>query len=212
LICGKTIESTRVQTQTLQVMKNLRNYLALALTLCFTLSNLGNDLYARPGKHPHQQKHPSKSRYYYYPRQNVYYDPSDHVYFVWERNYWKPVPDLPGRYAAISYSSSAPRFELWIASSHPYYYNPEHRRTYYEYRAVRPAPAPPRVHARVENRPKPNVSFHFEINSAPEPQPVYVEERVIVVKEHRGHGHHHGHHGPPGHARGHGKGHGKGRH
>lgn len=179
-------------------MKNTSNYLALILTLCFSLSLTGNDLFARPEQRPYSlQKHAlKKNKYYYYPRQNVYYDPIGSVYFVWERSYWKPVSHLPSKYVSVTYSNT-PRFELWMTSTHPYYYNPEHRKTYYEYRVVKPKPAP---RVRVESRPRPNVSFHFEIN--PEPRPVYVEERVVVVEEHHDHGHHHG-----GHGNGHGRGH-----
>jgi hypothetical protein len=181
-------------------MKNLSNYSAIVLALCFSLSTAGNDLFAqRP--YSLQKHHPNKHKYYYYPKQNVYYDPVSSVYFVWEQTYWKPVSHLPGRYITVTYSN-APRFELWIASAHPYYYNPEHRRTYYEYRVAHSAPS---ARLRVESRPKPNVSFHLEINSAP--QPVYVEERYVIVKERHDNGHHYGHH--PG--RGHGKGHGKGK-
>lgn len=184
------------------VMKNSMKFAARILMLCFTLSMTGN-LYAQPSHPPKKHKH----RYYYYPKQNVYYDPAASVYFVWESNHWKPIP----HYWSTSYFvySDSPRMELWIASEHPYYYNAAHRRTYYAYRvptpppAPRPAPAQARV--RVDSRPKPNVSFHLEINSRPEPQPVYVEERVIVVKE-RGRGHHH-----HGHGHGHHPGHGRGR-
>lgn len=182
------------------VMKNSMKFAARILMLCFTLSMTGN-LYAYPSHPPKKQKH----RYYYYPRQNVYYDPAASVYFVWERNHWKPIP----HYWSTSYFvySDSPRMELWIASEHPYYYNPEHRRTYCAYRVPAPAPrpAPAQARLRVDSRPKPNVSFHLEINSRPEPQPVYVEERVIVVKE-RGRGHHH-----HGHGHGHHPGHGRGR-
>ena len=183
-------------------MKNLSNYSALILALCFSLCTMRNDLFAKQDQRPYSlQKHAvKKNKYYYYPRQNVYYDPVNSVYFVWEQTYWKPIPHLPGRYVSISYSNS-PRFELWLASTHPYYYNQEHRRTYYEYRVASPARA---ATVRVESRPKPTVSFHLEINSAP--QPVYVEERYVIVKERHDNGHHHGHH--PGH--GHGKKHGKG--
>lgn len=181
-------------------MKKLRNYFTIVLVLCFSVSMIGNDLYARPQQRPYglHKHHPKKNKYYYYPKQNVYYDPIGNVYFVWERTYWKPVSNLPERYAPVIYVNS-PRFELLVASTHPYYYNPEHRRTYHEYRVVKRAPV---ARVRVESRPKPNVSFHLEINS--EPQPVYVEERVVVVKERHDHGHHHGH------GNGHGKGHGKG--
>jgi hypothetical protein len=182
-------------------MKNASNYWAIVLTLCFSLSLAGNDLFARTEQHPYfVQKHaPKKNRYYYYPRQNVYYDPIENVYFVWESSYWKPVSHLPGRYVSVTYSNT-PRFELLMTSTHPYYYNPEHRRTYYEYRVVKPKPTP-RVH--VESRPKPNVSFHLEIN--PAPRPVYVEERVVIVDEHHhDHGNHHGHGNGHGHGRGHG--------
>jgi hypothetical protein len=190
------------------VMKSPMKSIARIFMLCVALSMTGS-LYARP--YSLQRPHPPKKhKYYYYPRQNVYYDPIDHVYFVWERTYWKPVSYVPGRTVSFTYSNS-PRFELWVASDHPYYYNVEHRRTYYAYRAPRPAPAP-RVYARAEARPKPNVSFRIDINP-PRPEPVYVEERVVVVREHD-HGHHHppglGHgHGPgPGHHPGHGRGHG----
>ncbi len=174
-------------------------FIARMFMLCFVLSITGN-LYARP----HSPHPPKKHKYYYYPRQNVYYDPADNVYFVWERTYWKPVPHPTGGFVSVAYSNS-PRFELLIASNRPYYYNVEHRRTYHEYRVVKPAPHQ-QARVRVESRPKPNVSFHLEINS--EPQPVYVEERVIVVKERPHHGppHNHGH----GHGNGHGHGHGKG--
>jgi|GEM_PF-2145439 len=182
-------------------MKNVSNYLAIVLTLCFSLG-LKNDLFAKPGPHPYKHA-PKKNRYYYYPRQNVYYDPVESVYFVWESSYWKPVSNIPGRYVSITYSNS-PRIELQIASAHPYYYNPEHRRTYYEYRVVKPRPV---ARVSVESRPKPNVSFHLEINS--EPRPVYREERVVIVEErHHDNGHHYGH--GNGHGNGHGKGHGHG--
>lgn len=170
---------------------------ARILSLCLVLSITGN-VYA----HPVFSQPPKKHRYYYYPRQNVYYDPVENIYFVWERTYWKPVYYTPGRYVSITYSDS-PRFELWIASEHPYYYNPEHRRTYYEYRVVKPAQA----RMVVESRPKPNVSFHLEINSAPEPRPVYVERHVVIVKEHD-RGYHNGHGNGRGHGNGHGRGHG----
>nr|WP_294862316.1 hypothetical protein [uncultured Fluviicola sp.] len=181
-------------------MKNVSNYWTIVLTLCFSLCAIGNDLFARPEQRPYfVQKHaPKKNRYYYYPRQNVYYDPIENVYFVWESSYWKPVSNLPGRYVSVTYSNT-PRFELWMTSTHPYYYNTEHRKTYHEYRVVKPKPAP-RVH--VESRPKPNVSFHLEINP---PRPVYVEERVVIVEEHHhDHGYHGRGHGP---GRGHGHGH-----
>lgn len=168
------------------------------------MSTTGNNVFAKQDQRPYSlHKHgPKKNKYYYYPRQNVYYDPISSVYFVWDRTYWKPISHLPGRYVSVTYSNS-PRFELWIASEHPYYYNQQHRRTYYEYRVVQPATA--RIH--VESRPKPNVSFHLEIDSAP--QPVYVEERYVIVKERRhDNGHHYGHHHGKGH--GHGRGHGKG--
>ena len=173
--------------------------------LCFVLSISGN-LYAKP----HSPHPPKKHKYYYYPRQNVYYDPADNVYFVWQRTYWKPVPHPTGGFVSVTYPNS-PRFELLVTSNRPYYYNVEHRRTYVAYRTPAPVPRGTQARVRVESRPKPNVSFHLEINSAPEPRPVYVEERVIVVKEKHHHGHHppgHGHHG--GHGNGHGKGHGKG--
>ncbi len=182
-------------------MKNSKKLFARFFMLCLMLSISGG-LYARPG---HWHNHPPKKHhYYYYPRQNVYYDPVESTYFVWERSYWKPVSHIPGRYVAFAYSD-APRVELQIASVHPYYYNVEHRRTYVAYRTPAPVPRTAQARVRVDSRPKPNVSFHFEINSRPEPQPVYVEERVIVVKE-RGHGHDH----HPGHGHGHGHGHGRG--
>lgn len=180
-------------------MKNSVKFAARTLLmLCFTLSMTGS-LFAYPS-HP-----PKKHRYYYYPKHNVYYDPGASVYFVWERNHWKPVPQYYWSANYFVYSDS-PRMELWIASEHPYYYNIEHRRTYYAYRVPAPAPRPAQARVRVDSRPKPNVSFHLEINSRPEPQPVYVEERVIVVKERdRGHHHHgHGHRHHPGHGRGRG--------
>ncbi|AEA46028.1 hypothetical protein [Fluviicola taffensis] len=176
-------------------MKNLSNYLAPVLALCFSFSLMGNNLHARPehpksGPHKHGQK---KHKYYYYPRQNVYYDPSDNVYFIWERTYWKPVSHLPRRQVSVTYSSS-PKFTLWIASTHPYYYNPDHRKVYHEYRVVRPKPAP---RVRVESKPKSNISFHIDIN------PVVVEpHRTVVVHEHHPKKHHH-----KGHDHGHGKGH-----
>lgn len=168
--------------------------------LCLALAITGN-LSAHPA-----HKHP-KSRYYYYPRQNIYYDPATSVYFVWERSYWKPVPYPSGRYVSIVQPNS-PRFELWIASEHPYYYNVEHRRTYHSYRVVAPPPAP-RVRAVAASRPRPNANVSFQVNINPEP--VYVERHVIVRE--RGPKHHHHHHpghGPRPHHPGHGHGHGKG--
>jgi hypothetical protein len=175
-------------------MKKIRNYFAPLLAICFSLNMLGNDLFAKQDQRPYAlQKHASKkNKYYYYPRQNVYYDPIGNVYFIWEKTYWKPVPQLPRKYVTVTYSST-PKIVLWIASTHPYYYNTEHRKTYHEYRVVKPKPA---ARVQVDGRPKPNVSFHLEINPVREPRPVYVEERVVVIKEKHGHGH------------GHGKGHG----
>lgn len=182
-------------------MKNSMRSAARMLMLFVALSITGSlNAHPRGPGHP-----PKKYRYYYYPKQNVYYDPVESVYFVWDRSYWKPVS---AGYFSVAFSS-APRFELWMASTHPYYYNVEHRRTYYAYRVPRPAPRPapaPRVYA--ESRPKPNVSFHVEFNPVvvhPHPEPVYVEERVIIKEHDRGH--HHPGHGPrhhPGHGRGRG--------
>lgn len=176
-------------------MKDSMKFFARICMLSIALSFTG-------GLYAHTQP-PKKHRYYYYPRQNVYYDPVESVYFVWERTYWKPVPYYywAGGYSTFIYSD-APRVELWIASDYPYYYNVEHRRTYAVYRA--PEPAQARI--QVDARPKPNVSFHLEINSAPEPRPVYVDRHVVIVKEHdRGyHGHGHGN----GHGNGRGRGHG----
>ncbi|MNJ86066.1 hypothetical protein D3C87_35490 [compost metagenome] len=154
--------------------------------------------------HP-THKHP-KSRYYYYPKQNIYYDPVESVYFVWERSYWKPVPHPSGRYVSIAHPES-PRFELWISSAHPYYYNVEHRRTYHSYRVVTPAPAP-RIRAASRPRGNANVSFQVNIN----PEPVYVERHVVIVKDRgRGHHHHHPRHGHRSHPGHHGHGHSPGK-
>lgn len=175
-------------------MKTSGFYWIRILLICFSISIAGF-VNAKQEQRPyHLQKQTlKKNKYYYYPRQNVYFDPVHRVYFVWEKTYWKSVPTLPHRYVSVTYSSS-PRFALWMTSSHPYYYNPQHRKTYYEYRVFKPVP-PPAPRVRVESRPKPNVSFSIEIN--PEPRPVYVEERVIVREHHHSHGH----------GRGHGKGH-----
>ncbi len=175
-------------------MKDSMKFFARICMLSIALSFTGG-LYAHT--HSLHAQPPKKHRYYYYPRQNVYYDPVESVYFVWEHTYWKPVY-WAGGYSAFVYSGS-PRIEMWIASEHPYYYNVEHRRTYYVYRD--PEPAQARI--RVESRPKPNVSFHLEINSAPKPRPVYVERHVII----KDHGHHHGRGHGHGHHPGRGKGH-----
>lgn len=174
------------------------------LLICFSIG-LAGFVRAKQDQRPHhlQKQAVKKNRYYYYPRQNVYFDPAHQVYFVWERTYWKPVVQLPPSYVSVTYTSS-PRFELWIASTHPYYYNPEHRKTYYEYRVFKPAPV---QRVRVESRPRPRVNFSVEINPVVvESRPVYVEQRVIMHHPHPPVYHH-----PPGHDRGRGHGHGHGR-
>lgn len=190
-------------------MKTSSFYWIRILLICFSFGITGF-VNAKQDQRPYylQREAMRKNKYYYYPRQNVYFDPVHQVYFVWEKTYWRPLTQLPPRYVSVTYASS-PRFELWIASEHPYYYNPEHRKTYSEYRVFKPAPA---ARVRVESRPKPNVSFSLEINPVVvEPRPVYVEEHVIVH-----HPHHPVYHYPPGHGRGHGRGHenghGHGRH
>ncbi|WP_343747787.1 hypothetical protein [Fluviicola sp.] len=186
-------------------MKTSSFYRVFLLLFCFS-TGLAGFVSAKQDQRPYhlQRQAVKKNRYYYYPRQNVYFDPAHQVYFVWERTYWRPVTQLPPRYVSVAYSSS-PRFEMWIASTHPYYYNPEHRKTYYEYRVFKPVP-PPVQRVRVESRPKPRVNFSLEIHPVVvEPQPVYVEERVIMHHPHPPVYHH-----PPGHGRGHGHGHGHG--
>ncbi len=199
---GKDLELFCYKSKRL-VMKDSMKFFARIGMLCIALSITGG-LYAHT--YSFHAQPPKKHRYYYYPRQNVYYDPVESVYFVWERTYWKPVPHYywAGSYSAFVYSDS-PRIELWIATDHPYYYNVEHRSTYAVYRD--PEPAQARI--RVDARPKPNVSFHLEINSAPKPRPVYVERQVVIVKEHdrgyhKGHGRGHGHGHHPGRGKGHG--------
>lgn len=179
-------------------MKNSHYYPAIILILFFLISANGNKLNAGPEQRPYilQKNAFKKHKYYYYPRQNVYYDPSEKVYFIWERTYWKPVAHLPNKYVSVTYSST-PKFALWMTSTHPYYYNPQHRKTYYKYRVVKPAPVPK---ARVSGSPKSTVSFHLEFSPVVvQPEPVYVERHVVVVKEKHPKHHHH-----PG--RGHGKG------
>lgn len=177
-------------------MNSSNYYRIYMLMVCFSFG-LAGFVNAKQDQRPYslQNQALKKNKYYYYPRQNVYLDPVQHVYFVWEKTHWKSIKHLPERYVSVTYSST-PRFALWISSTHPYYYNVEHRKTYYEYRVAKPATVPKN---RVESKPKANVSFHLEINP---PHPVYVEEHYVVVRDPTVHHHHHGN----GHGRGHGHG------
>lgn len=177
-----------IKAQKISVMKKESNHFAKVFILYLLIFGV-NSMQLVFAQRPYfiQKSQQKKQLYYYFPRQNIYFYPKGKVYFIWKNARWNKIVHLPSKYESIILGNT-PKFELLMVTSHPYYFNADHRKKYANYRIFN--------QSKKENLPDRNKwrnENYIGIN--PTKKNVIIEEHYVVkhVPGHFSHPKHNGH-------------------
>ncbi|AEA46027.1 hypothetical protein [Fluviicola taffensis] len=172
-------------------MKKESNHFAKVFILCLLIFSVNSMQVRSFAQRPYfiQKNQQKKHLYYYYPQQNIYFYPKGKVYFIWGNTQWNRIVHLPSKYETIN-RGNTPKFELVMVTTHPYYFNADHRKKYANYRLFN--------NQKKEYHPKKNKwrnEYYVEINPKTNQKKELIIEEHYVVKHIPGHFSHPKHNG-----------------